>query len=72
MLQGLPVYHTDEMPTCALLNLSSVMPVAYSIACEAPCDFGCVIVAEVWLSSESLRVALRRGCADDKERLQII
>src|SRR5437773_11699955 len=43
MLQGLPSYHTLEMPTWGLFISSSDIPVAYSIACDAPCDFGCVI-----------------------------
>ena len=56
MLHGFPVYHIEEIPTCALFNPSSVMPVAYNIACEAPCDLGCVMAAETLLSfaSESL------------------
>lgn len=42
---------------------------AYNIACEAPCDFGCVIAAEVLLScgSESLE-DVRREHVDDRER----
>src|SRR5687768_4462868 len=43
MLQGLPSNQTLEMPTCGLDMSSSVRPVAYSIACDAPCDLGCVI-----------------------------
>ena len=42
MLHGLPSYHTEHMPTCALDMSDSVMPVAYSIACEAPWDAGWV------------------------------
>ncbi len=53
ILQGFPVYHTDEIPTCASFNLSSFMPVAYSIAWEAPWDFGSVICAEILLSLRS-------------------
>lgn len=69
-MQGFPDHHTDEMPTCALFNLSSVIPVAYNIACEAPCDFGWVIAAETLLSwgSESLEDA-RREEVEDRERL---
>jgi len=71
MLHGLPEYQTDEIPTWALFKPSSVMPVAYSIACDAPCDFGWVMVAETLLScgSESFAVALRQDEVDDKERL---
>lgn len=45
---------------------------AYNIACEAPCDFGCVIVDETLLScgSESLE-DVRRDEVEDKERLDI-
>jgi hypothetical protein len=31
------------MPTCALFISAGCKPVAYNIACEAPCDGGCVI-----------------------------
>src|SRR5476649_443264 len=43
MLQGLPSYHTLAMPTCGFCMSASDMPVAYSIACDAPCDFCCVM-----------------------------
>lgn len=49
MLHGLPEYQTDEIPTCALFMSEGVRPVAYSIACEAPCDLGWVMAAEVLL-----------------------
>ena len=68
MLHGLPVYHTEDMPTCALLNPSSVMPVAYNIACEAPWDLGCVILAETLLSCAPESLA-RYEDVDDKDRL---
>src|SRR6185369_16087758 len=42
MLHDFPSYHTLEMPICGLFISSSVRPVAYSIACDAPCDRGCV------------------------------
>jgi hypothetical protein len=42
MLQGLPSNHTEHIPTCALDMSDSVMPVAYSIAWEAPWDAGWV------------------------------
>ncbi len=42
MLQVLPSHQTVAMPTSALLMSSSVMPVPYSIACDAPCDFNWV------------------------------
>ena len=43
MLQLLPSYQTLAMPTCGLFMSSAVIPVAYSIACEAPWLLGCVI-----------------------------
>lgn len=68
MLQGFPECQTDEMPTWALFRPSSVMPVAYNIACEAPWDLGWVIVAEILLSfgSESL---VRQAEVEKRERL---
>src|SRR3990172_399930 len=42
MLQGLPSYQTLEIPTCGLLMSASVIPVAYSIAWDAPCALGSV------------------------------
>src|SRR4029077_2805486 len=42
MLQVLPSYQTLAIPTWALFMSASVSPVPYSIACEAPCDLGCV------------------------------
>lgn len=56
MLHGLPEYQTDEIPTCALLMSSVSRPVAYNIACEAPCDLGWVIVAEVLLRPFSFKL----------------
>jgi len=43
MLHVFPSHHTEEMPTCGLDISSGVKPVPYSIAWDAPCDFGCVI-----------------------------
>ena len=43
MLQLLPSYQTLEMPTCAFAKSSSVKPVAYSCAWEAPWLFGWVM-----------------------------
>jgi hypothetical protein len=73
MLQGFPEYQTDEIPTCALFNPSSVIPVAYNMACDAPCDFGCVTVAETVLSlgSELSWLAWRIEL-EDKQRLDDI
>ncbi len=59
MLQGLPEYQTDEMPTWALDMSDSLMPVAYSMAWDAPCDFGCVMYLLIELSSLSA-FAVRR------------
>lgn len=53
MLQGLPEYQTDEMPTWALDMSDSLMPVAYSMAWDAPCDLGCVMYLLIELSSLS-------------------
>lgn len=53
MLHGLPLYQTDEIPTCPLFKSSSWSPVAYSIACEAPCEMGCVTWRETLLIAES-------------------
>src|SRR5438552_14348214 len=44
ILHGLPSYQTLATPTCGFCISSSESPVAYSIACDAPCDFGCVIL----------------------------
>lgn len=65
MLQGFPECHTDDIPTCALFSPSSLMPVAYNIAWEAPWDFGWVIVAETVLSFFSSW----RGGVIDNERM---
>mmetsp|Transcript_4092 Transcript_4092/g.7511 ORF Transcript_4092/g.7511 Transcript_4092/m.7511 type:complete len:146 (-) Transcript_4092:42-479(-) len=40
MLHGLPSYQTEQTPTCGLFMSSSLSPVAYSMAWEAPCDLG--------------------------------
>jgi hypothetical protein len=39
---------------------SSSIPVAYNIACEAPCDFGCVMRDENLLSTGSSAAALTK------------
>src|SRR5271154_6854978 len=49
ILHGLPLYQTDDMPIWGLFRSASDMPVAYNIACEAPCDLGCVIFRETLL-----------------------
>ena len=67
-MQGFPEYHTDDIPTCALFNPSSVIPVAYNIACEAPCDFGCVMAEETLLSFDSESLA-RYEDVEDRDRL---
>lgn len=67
-MHGFPVYQTDDMPTCALFNPSSVIPVAYNMACEAPCDLGCVIAAETLLSFWSSTSARKEG-VEEMERV---
>ena len=44
------------------------MPVAYNIACEAPCDLGCVMAEETLLRFESESLA-RYEEVDDSDRL---
>src|SRR5437016_10313825 len=44
MLQGLPSYQMLAIPTCGFCMSSSESHVAYNIACDAPCDLGCVIL----------------------------
>ena len=51
MLQVLPSYHMEAIPTCALSRSSGVSPVPYSIACDAPCTACCVIRRENLLRS---------------------
>jgi hypothetical protein len=70
MLHGLPEYQTDEMPTWALFMSVSLMPVAYSIACEAPCDLGCVMCLLTELSSLSALAV--RAAELESARLQTI
>ncbi|KAG9792242.1 hypothetical protein KCU88_g816, partial [Aureobasidium melanogenum] len=50
LLHGLPLYHTDDIPTCALFMSASFSPTAYNMACDAPCDFGCVTIRDTRLS----------------------
>jgi hypothetical protein len=45
MLQVLPSYHIDAMPTSALSKSDSDRPVPSSIACEAPWERGSVMRA---------------------------
>ena len=58
MLQVLPSYHTLAIPTCGLFMSSSVSPVPYSMACEAPWRFCCVI-RRLYLFRASLIEILR-------------
>ena len=58
MLQGLPSYHTLAMPTWALFMSCSVSPVAYNMACDAPCERGWVMLALIRLSGCSLMAPL--------------
>ena len=44
MLQLLPSYQTAEMPTSALSRSARLRPVACSIAWDAPCEAGWVIL----------------------------
>jgi len=55
-----------------LFKPSSVMPVAYNIAWEAPCDLGCVIVRETLFRSLSSFCEARKEDVDDKARLNNI
>ncbi len=67
MLQGFPSYQTELMPTCGLFMSSSRRPVAYSIACDAPWDLGCVM-RELYLlrpAGRQKRASWRR-VADDR------
>jgi hypothetical protein len=68
MLQGFPEYQTDEIPTWALFKPSSVMPVAYNMAWEAPCDLGWVMAAETLLSFGSESLA-RKEDVEERDRL---
>jgi hypothetical protein len=45
MLQVLPSHHTLAIPISAFAMSSSLRPVPYSMAWEAPWDFGAVIRA---------------------------
>lgn len=53
-----------EIPTCAFDKSFSVSPVAYSIACEAPWEIGCVTCRETSFKALSL------GGAEDEEELR--
>ena len=53
MLQGLPSYQTLQMPTCGFAISDSVIPTAYSMACDAPCALGWVI-CELYLFNTGL------------------
>ena len=70
MLHGLPEYHTELMPTCALFMSASLIPVAYSMACDAPCDLGCVMCLLTELSSLSALAV--RAAELESVRLQTI
>src|SRR5688572_13200486 len=52
MLQGLPSYQTEAMPTWGLLRSSSERPVASNIACDAPCTAGWVMRPEYLFSTD--------------------
>ena len=73
MLHGLPLYQTEDMPTWAFDMSASVSPVAYSIACEAPCDFGWVIFRDTAFrpSNSSFGVAEHLREDWESERLEI-
>ena len=49
MLQVLPSYHMLAIPTCGLSRSAGCRPVPRSMACEAPCERGCVMRALVRL-----------------------
>jgi hypothetical protein len=55
----LPSYQTEQTPTCALFMSSSVMPVAYSIACEAPCTLDWVKILSRHVTSYQASVRRR-------------
>src|SRR6187549_1064787 len=42
ILQVLPSYHIEQMPTCGFCKSASVSPMPYNIACDAPWLRGCV------------------------------
>src|SRR4051794_7354185 len=67
MLQGLPLNHTDEIPTWALFMSSSLRPTAYNIAWEAPWDLGCVMWRETLLRALSF---WKRGMVVERVRLK--
>src|SRR4051812_4626275 len=56
MLQGLPSYQTEQMPTWGFLRSSNVSPVARSIACDAPWIAGCVSLPEYLLRTDLVGV----------------
>ena len=60
MLQGLPEYHTEEMPTWAFDMSEGSRPVAYSMACDAPWDLGWVTWRLMSLRGRSAEVAYFR------------
>src|SRR5262249_21948117 len=57
MLQVFPSYQTLAIPTWALFMSASVSPVPYNIACEAPCERGCVM-RELYLLIIAVGVAV--------------
>mmetsp|Transcript_33778 Transcript_33778/g.58381 ORF Transcript_33778/g.58381 Transcript_33778/m.58381 type:complete len:239 (+) Transcript_33778:1118-1834(+) len=65
ILHGLPSYQTLAIPTWALFISSSEIPVAYSIAWEAPWDLGWVILLLILFSSGSSAII-------DRERAELI
>src|SRR5437868_2447787 len=54
MLQVLPSYHIETMPTCGFCISASDMPVPYNMAWDAPWLFGCVIRELNLLSMERM------------------
>ena len=48
------------------------MPVAYNMACEAPCDFGWVIALETLLRPASSFEDARKEDVDERQRLEKI
>src|SRR6478735_6552891 len=53
MLQVLPSYHIEQMPTCGFCRSASVSPMPYNIACDAPWLRGCVTRLEYLLFMEA-------------------
>lgn len=69
MLQGLPEYQTEDIPTWAFDMSDGSNPVAYSIAWEAPWDLGCVTCWLVLLSCGEADSSFRRAGVVESGRL---